>query len=233
LHSRARAALLGDVTPAFTGQVAWRATIPAPPDLPCEAQVFMGPGRHLVVYPLRGGTLLNLVAVEERSAWAREGWSHEGDPDMLRRAFAGFGGPVPGWLAAVERVMIWGLFRHPVAERWHGPGLALVGDAAHPTLPFLAQGACMALEDSVALAAALDAHATSEEGFAAYQAMREARVRRIVDAATANARNYHLRGPVRLVAHAVMRASGRAGGRAALDRFDWLYGYDPVARAGD
>jgi len=232
VHSRARAALLGDAAPSFTGQVAWRATIPAPAGTPVEAQVFMGPGRHLVAYPLRAGRLLNLVAVEERGAWAEEGWRHAGDPVALRRAFAGFGGPVPGWLAAVETAMLWGLFRHPVAARWHAPGLALLGDAAHPTLPFLAQGACMALEDAWVLAEALDGHTTAEAALAAYQAAREGRVRRIVDAATANARNYHLRGPVRVVAHAAMRASGAAGGRAALGRFDWLYGFDPTAGRG-
>ena len=228
LHSKARAAILGPREPAFTGQVAWRATIPAPPGIPVEAQVFMGPGRHLVAYPLREGRLLNLVAVEERAAWAREGWSHEGDPEALRRAFSGFGGPVPGWLEAVDRVMLWGLFRHPVAERWHAPGLAILGDAAHPTLPFLAQGACLALEDAWVLAAALDAYPTAAEALAAYQSARQERARRIVDAATANARNYHLRGPVRVAAHAAMRAAGAAGGRAALARFDWLYGHDPT-----
>ncbi len=229
LHSRLRAALIGAAEPAFTGQVAWRALVDAPPGLAREAHVFMGPGRHLVAYPLRDGRLLNLVAVEERRAWAAEGWHHAGEADALRRAFAGFGGPVPGWLARVETPMIWGLFRHPVAPRWWAPGVALVGDAAHPTLPFLAQGANMALEDAWTLAAALDS-GPDETVLPAWEAARAPRCRRIVEAATANARNYHLRGVTRVVAHALLRRVNRTAPGRALDRFDWLYGFDPTAR---
>ncbi len=228
LHSRVRAALEGAAAPRFSGQVAWRALIPCPGGLPAEAQVFMGPGRHLVAYPLRGGSLLNLVAVEERRAWAAEGWHHEGDPGDLRAAFAGFGGPVRDWLAAVDRCAVWGLFRHEVAGRWHAPGVALLGDAAHPTLPFLAQGACMALEDAWALAASLDTGREEAVALAAYQAARRPRVCRIVEAATANARNYHLRGPAASVAHAMLRAADRVASGRVLARFDWLYGHDPT-----
>jgi salicylate hydroxylase len=227
LRSRLRAALMGDVAPAFTGQVAWRALVDAPPGIAREAHVFMGPGRHVVAYPLRDGRLLNLVAVEERKAWAAEGWHHAGDADALRRAFAEFGGPVPGWLSRVETPMIWGLFRHPVATRWWAPGVALIGDAAHPTLPFLAQGANMALEDAWTLAAALDS-GPDEAVLPAWQAARAPRCDRIVEAATANARNYHLRGVRRVVGHALLRRLNRTAPGRALDRFDWLYGFDPT-----
>jgi salicylate hydroxylase len=208
--------------------VAWRALVPGAGE-PAEAQVFMGPGRHLVAYPLRGGALVNLVAVEERAAWAAEGWHHAGEPGEMRRAFAGFGGPVPGWLAEVEACALWGLFRHPVASRWHGPGAVLLGDAAHPTLPFLAQGACMALEDAWVLAESLEREGSEAAALASYQAARRDRVVRIVNAATANARNYHLRGPARAVAHAGLRAIGGVAPGAMLARFDWLYGHDVTA----
>ena len=227
LHSRVRAAVLGDLAPAFTGQVAWRALLPAPGDIPAEAQVFLGPGRHLVAYPVRRSRLLNIVAVEERAEWAAEGWHHAGDPEALRRAFAGFGGPVPGWLAKVERCAVWGLHKHPVADRWHAPGTALLGDAAHPTLPFLAQGACMALEDAWALAACLDR--SEADGLARYQATRIGRVRRIVAAADGNARKYHLRGPAAIAAHTALRLADRVAPGRVLARFDWLYGYDVTA----
>lgn len=229
LHSRARAALLGAAAPAFTGQVAWRALIRPVAPVPVEARVFMGPGRHVVAYPLRGGSLLNLVAVEERAAWAEEGWNHPGDPDALRRAFAGFGEPVAGWLARVSTCMVWGLFKHPVAPRWSAPGLALLGDAAHPTLPFLAQGASMALEDAFVLAQCLDKDGSDADALAAYQAARALRVQRIVEAATANARNYHLRDPVRLGAHAALRIIDRVAPARMLRRFDWLYDHDVTA----
>jgi salicylate hydroxylase len=229
LRSRVRAALEGRAaSPAFTGHVAWRALIPAPGEVSPEAQVFMGPGRHLVAYPLRGGRLLNLVGVEEREEWAEEGWHHAGEPDAMRAAFAGFGGPVPGWLSAVQACALWGLFRHPVAARWHAPGVAILGDAAHPTLPFLAQGACMALEDAWALAAALDAEHRAD-ALAAYQAARAPRVARIVDAATANARNYHLGGPAAGLAHAALRLAGAVAPGAVAARYDWLWGHDVTA----
>ncbi len=219
LHSAHRARLNGDREPFFTGQVAWRAVIPDPGAAPV-VQVFMGPGRHLVSYPI-GDDRRNIVAVEERPDWAAEGWHHEDDPSTLAAAFDGFRGPVPDWLARVERVHLWGLFRHPVAEVWERDGTALLGDAAHPTLPFLAQGANMALEDACVLAACLE-----RGDLAAYQRLRRDRVVRIVAAAEANARNYHLAGFKKRAGHAVLRAAGTLAPQATLRRFDWLYGYD-------
>lgn len=230
-RSIVRDAIMGQADPAFTGQVAWRSVVPSDPgEVAAEAQVFMGPGRHLVAYPLRDGKLLNLVAVEEKAAWTAEGWRQTGDPEVLRRAFAGFGGPVPDWLARVETVHRWGLFKHPVARRWSADGMVLIGDAAHPTLPFLAQGACMALEDCWVLAAILERHWAGRGALRLFQMQREKRVRRIVDAATANARNYHLANPlVRMVAHTGLRMMGRLMPRAAGNQFDWLYGHDVTA----
>jgi salicylate hydroxylase len=232
LHSEVRAAINGRVAPFFTHQVAWRATLPEAAEIPPVVRVFMGPGRHLVTYPLRGGRLRNIVAVEERRTWAEESWSLTDDPLALRIAFEGFVPEVRGWLDRIERPNLWGLFRHPVAERWHAPGLAILGDAAHPTLPFLAQGANMALEDAWVLAAALAGHDTAGAGLAAYQSARAGRVARTVAAAEANARNYHLSGAQRMVAHAGLRAiSALAPGRL-MGRFDWLYGFDATAGAG-
>jgi salicylate hydroxylase len=225
LLSKVRAALNGVATPFFTGQVAWRATLPGAGDLPPVARVYMGAGRHLVTYPLRGGQLRNIVAVEERGRWAEESWSLTDDPLMLRVAFARFVPEVRGWLDRIERPNLWGLFRHPVAARWQGQGAAILGDAAHPTLPFLAQGANMALEDAWVLADSL-ARAAPEVALPAYQARREARVRRIVEAANANARNYHLSGLKRDIAHAGLRLVNRLAPGRMLDRFDWVYSHD-------
>ncbi|QYK39963.1 MAG: FAD-dependent monooxygenase [Paracoccaceae bacterium] len=234
LHSRVRAALNGGVAPFFTFQIAWRATIPGDPADPAEAEVHMGPGRHLVSYPLRGGTLRNIVAVEERRRWVEEGWSLRDDPMELRLAFEGFAPRVRGWLDAVQDVWLWGLFRHPVAKAWHDGGrVAILGDAAHPTLPFLAQGANMALEDAWVLADCLDRHDDRASGLAAYQAARAARVARTVAAADANARNYHLRAPWRGIAHLGLRAAGAMAPGAVLGRFDWLYGHDVTRGAPD
>ncbi|MCL4675472.1 MAG: FAD-dependent monooxygenase, partial [Pararhodobacter sp.] len=233
LHSAMRSALNGRCKPFFTGQVAWRALIPGDGGPPV-AQVFMGPGRHLVSYPLRGGALRNIVAVQERQSWADEGWNHPDSPDALRAAFAGFGGPVPAWLDAVRDLWLWGLFRHPVAKTWHdGHGkAALLGDAAHPTLPFMAQGANMALEDAWTLAAQLAA--TPEDparALARYAALRAPRSRAIVAAANRNARHYHLRAPISRLAHGVLRLGGTLAPDAALRRFGWIYDHDATAPA--
>ena len=242
LHSPTRAALNGAAAPFFTGQVAWRAVIAgdggAAPYNGGVAEVHLGPGRHLVSYPLRGGRLRNIVAVEERQGWAEESWSLREDPMALRLAFRGFSPRVRGWLEAVEDVWLWGLFRHPVAQHWQralpgvtgsGGAVAILGDAAHPTLPFLAQGAAMGLEDAWVLAAALAAHDNWAAGLAAYQMARQGRVTRIVAAASRNARAYHLGGAARVVAHAGLRLGGWLAPELALRRFDWLYGHDVTA----
>jgi salicylate hydroxylase len=219
LHSALRPILNGPEEPFFTGQVAWRAVVQA--DSPPEARIWMAPGRHVVTYPLRGG-MLNIVAVREQTDWAAEGWSHADDPATLRAVFADTCPELQGLLGQVTETRKWGLFRHEVAGVWHGDGIALLGDAAHPTLPFLAQGANLAIEDAWVLASCLDRGL----GLPAYQVLRRARVIRAVEAANANARNYHLAGVRRVVAHAGLRAVGAVAPGAFLRRMDWLYGRD-------
>ncbi|RJK96670.1 FAD-binding protein [Paracoccus aestuarii] len=228
LRSPRRAILNGVEVPFFTHHIAWRAVIDDNFQAAPEAQVFMAPGRHLVTYPLQGGRR-NLVAVQESHDWQDEGWSRPGDAKDLRRSFADLGGPVPGWLDRVGRVNLWGLFRHEVARVWHDDRLALLGDAAHPTLPFLAQGAGMAIEDAWILADCLDRDPDQPRALARYQAARAPRVGRIVAAANANARNYHLSGARRLVGHAVLRVADRVAPSFMPGRFDWLYDFDPTA----
>ncbi len=230
LHSCARVALNGGDKPFFTGQVAWRAVVPNDLGLGAQAQVFMGPGQHLVAYPLRGGDLVNLVAVQERADWAAEGWNHTDDPENLRAAFAGFGGQAKALLAQVDQVGLWGLFRHPVAERWVGKATAILGDAAHPTLPFMAQGANMALEDAWVLADSLDRFGINDVGLSAYQERRRDRAVKVIEAANGNAWKYHLRpGPLRAAAHMALRLGGALVPTKMLHQFDWIYNVDVTA----
>jgi salicylate hydroxylase len=230
LHSVLRKALNGDAAPFFTHQVAWRALVPARDDEPPLAQVFMGAGRHLVSYPLGNG-LRNIVAIEERRRWVEESWTLHDDALSLKTAFESFGPTVQNWLDEVENPWLWGLFRHPVAERWHGPRCAVLGDAAHPTLPFLAQGAVMAIEDAWVLADCLANH-EDDVALAAYQAARRPRTSAIVEAANRNARNYHLSGLTRSVAHLGLRAASRFAPGRLLGRFDWVYAHDVTGGAG-
>lgn len=226
-------AALGPVTePGFTGQVAWRAIVPLETPAAPKVQVFMGPGRHMVAYPLRDRRVMNIVAVQERRDWAAEGWNHPDDPQALRAAFDDFGGPVPELLEKVETVHLWGLFRHPVPEVWTRGRLALLGDAVHPTLPFLAQGGCMAMEDGWVLADCLSARESIPAALADYQTARVARCRRIVAAADRNAWAYHLRIPgFRQAAHLALGLADRIAPGAAFRRFDWLYGHDVTGGA--
>jgi salicylate hydroxylase len=175
----------------------------------------------------------NIVAVEERRNWAEESWSLRDDPMEMALAFKQFGPRVQGWLGRIEDVWLWGRFRHPVAAVWQralpGGAVAMLGDAAHPTLPFLAQGASMGLEDAWVLATCLSGHDNWAAGLAAYQLARAARCARIVAAAARNAQIYHLSGLARSVAHAGMRVGGWLAPELALRRFDWLYGFDATA----
>lgn len=214
--------------PFFTRQVAWRAIIDDADDRAPEARVFMGPGRHLVSYPLTHNRR-NIVAVEERTAWAEEGWSHSDHPSNLRGAFSGFKGPVQGWLHQVETVFLWGLFRHAVAHRWHSGHQVLLGDAAHPTLPFLAQGANLALEDAFTLARCLSRQ-NWRQALVTYQSLREGRCRRVTDAATRNARNYHLSfPPIRFLGYGAMRLAGTIAPNRVRDSLAWIYTHDVSA----
>lgn len=231
LHSKLRAVLNAPQVPFFTNQICWRAIIPAEVDAAPRAQVFMGAGKHLVSYPLAGG-LRNIVAVEERNRWVEESYALKDDSLTLRAAFEDFCPQVQGWLEKVEDPWLWGLFRHPVAEVWGralpSGGAAILGDAAHPTLPFLAQGASMGLEDAWVLADLL-AQFEDAEALARYAVARRPRCSRIVTAANRNARNYHLTGISRAVGHLGLRAISRFAPQKLVQRFDWVYGHDVTA----
>ncbi|MFT5628890.1 MAG: salicylate hydroxylase [Gammaproteobacteria bacterium] len=208
----------------FTGQVAWRGVIVAP-DAPAVAHIWMAPKRHVVTYPIKGG-LLNVVAVQERTDWAAEGWDHMDDPTNLQSAFSDCAPNFQEILAQVETPSLWGLFRHPVAQVWSKGRVVLLGDAAHPTLPFLAQGANMAIEDAFVLAHCCAAHASVQSAFRHYQQLRRDRVIRAISAANANAKNYHLSGLKRSVTFAGLKTLGAVAPSAFINRLSWLYDYD-------
>lgn len=231
VRSAVRAAMLGPEAPRFTGQVAWRGVVPAerlpPGTVAPAATVWAGPGRHLVTYYLRGGSLVNIVAVEERDDWREEGWTTPGDPARLRAAFAGWHPAVRTVLEHVEETFLWALFGRPALPRWHDTRAVLVGDACHPTLPFMAQGAAMALEDAVVLARHLAATDDLPAALARYQAARRPRATRLQSQARANAGLFHLNaGPGGVFARAKLAVTPYLPRLVALHAFDWIYGYD-------
>jgi salicylate hydroxylase len=158
IHSALQPFVTGQATPVFSGSVAYRGVLDTgrvpwwPPRI---FQVWMGEGKHVIVFPLRAGRLLNFVCFVPAGKAMRESWSAPGDPDALRAAFDGWAAPVTGLLEQVDATFWWGLYdREPLAE-WTNGRLALLGDAAHPMLPHLGQGANQSIEDAFALAAVL------------------------------------------------------------------------------
>lgn len=230
-----RSALRSVVSPAeeprFAGQVAWRGLVRAE-TLPGAAlapavTVWVGPGRHVVTYRVRGGDLINFVAVQERPGWAGEGWSVPGNPDELRAAFLGWTAPVAALLEAVRDCFLWGLFDRPEQVRWTRERLALIGDAAHPMLPFLAQGAAMALEDGATLVRRLARSEDVATALSAYEEERWPRVTRVLQRSRANGRLFHQpAGVARSVIHGLMGAFTRSTPQLAVGQLDWLYGHD-------
>ncbi len=158
IHSAMQPFVTEQATPVFSGQISYRgvldtARVPWWPER--IFQVWMGEGKHVIVFPVRAGRMLNFVCFVPAEEAMRESWSAPGDPDALRAAFAGFAAPVTDLLQQVDATFWWGLYdREPLAE-WTRGRLALLGDAAHPMLPHLGQGANQSIEDAFALAAVL------------------------------------------------------------------------------
>jgi len=224
LHSQFRKRLNPQTRAFFTGQVAWRSVVENVISQPPEARVHMGPHRHVVTYPIRDGRALNMVCIKEQADWCEEGWNHPDDPSILKQEFGDFIDLLPVF-DQVHTLQKWGLFRHPVASHWAEDNVVIMGDAAHPTLPFLAQGAVMAIEDAWVLAACFHRHGT--KGLGMYQSIRMPRVTRVLAAANANAWKYHLANPiVRCVAHTVLGAGSRIAPTRLVRQFDWIYAHD-------
>jgi salicylate hydroxylase len=217
----------------FSGNVAFRGLVPASalPEglLRPVASVWMGPQRHFVHYFVRGGTLVNFIAVCEREKWTPESWSAPGDIDALRAEFADWHPSVRAILAATEKTFEWGLFGHAPLSRWSEGPVVLMGDAAHPTAPFLAQGAAMAFEDAATLARTLPIYGVPY-GLMAYRKLREGRTARLQAAAARTGRRFHQASPLARGAQAAaLTALQLAAPSVAAGLNDWIYEHDAGA----
>ena len=222
--------LLGDGrVPAFSGEVAYRALVPreaAPVSLARpDTGLWLGPGRHVVHYPIAAGRLVNVVAVAPRPAPV-EGWSAPVERDAVLAAFADAAPPLAALLAAAPAWSAWSLADLPARTAGRGR-VALLGDAAHPVLPYLAQGGALAIEDAAVLASCLARETDPAAALAAYRRTRLPRVCRVQATARRNGRIFHARGPVALARNLVM---ARLGPDGMADRQAWLYGWRPDAR---
>lgn len=182
VRSTVRQLLFDDSPPAFAGQVAFRGLIPrdlAQPYIGAgNAVVSVGHGRIFHRYLIRGGTLLNVVGISRTSHWAQEGWNTPATTAEFLEEFSDFHPDVTGLIerAPADSLVKWGLFVRPPLAAWSRGRVVLIGDAAHPILPFLGLGAALAIEDGLVLARALAAAPTIDSAVAAFQAARSDRV---------------------------------------------------------
>jgi salicylate hydroxylase len=218
-------AVMGDTRPPqYQGFAASRATIPrgdAPAELGGdETGLWLGRAGHIVHYPVAGGRLLNIVAVERRPKPV-EGWAAPGDGDELLAAFRDAAPPLRALLGAPREWLMWSLFDLPATRMAKGR-LALLGDAAHPVLPFLAQGGALAIEDAAVLARMLAGASDVPEALARYARARLPRARRVQAAARRNGRAYHAGGLAAFVRDRIM---ARLGPEGMGKRYAWIYGW--------
>jgi salicylate hydroxylase len=194
IRSAIREMLFSPAPPVFTGYVAWRGLVDTG-QLPRhlhESAVAFGHGRHINRYLVRRGELLNFVAVAQRDQWEAEGWTIPAPLDEFLAEFASFD---EGTRMVISRpvrgqVFKWGLFGRPWLEQWSRGRVVLLGDAAHPMLPFLGQGAANAIEDAMILARCLASEPTPETAFALYQRTRGPRTRAATEQAATRGERY-------------------------------------------
>jgi salicylate hydroxylase len=229
VHSAVRASVFGAGRPEFTGCMAWRAVIPAerlPKGVPPAGTNWLGSGRHIVHYLVRRGELLNFVGLVDNSDWQIESYTARGTREECLADFAGWHDDVQAIVEAIDVPYKWALMVRAPMTRWSQGRVTLLGDACHSTLPDLAQGACMSIEDGYVLMRCLadfsDDHA---EAFRRYEAARIPRTTRIVEGSTAAKNRFHDR---RL-------ADDEAADRyittewtqeRTKERYDWLFTYD-------
>jgi salicylate hydroxylase len=179
---------------------------------------------HVVHYPVRDGTALNIVAsVTER--WSAEmTWGEPTSADSVHRIFASVAEPLKAVLQTPEKWLRWAGADRPPVDLWGKGRTTLIGDAAHPTLPYLASGAVMALEDAVVLLRHMAEQDELQAAFRAYEKERQPRTRRIVESSWKLARVYHATGVMALGRDMFLRMQGASGGH---ERMAWLYGWQP------
>ena len=231
VHSVLREQLLGEDKAQFTGLLAWRGLVPVERvSEHLRAQVgtnWVGPGAHVITYPVRGGALMNVVGIIEREGWRSESWAERGTHAELLQDFGHWHADVCELMSAIEQPFKWALLGRAPQTGWAQGNICLLGDAAHPTLPFLAQGANMAIEDAAVMARCLALDEPTEQALARFEKLRWQRTADIVNRSRDNAQRFHnpqLSDP----AKAVDYVSSEWEPEKVRCRYDWMFEYDPL-----
>ncbi|MFC7518064.1 FAD-dependent monooxygenase [Herbaspirillum sp. GCM10030257] len=230
VHSKTREAMFGPDAPRYSGVMAWRGVIQAS-SLPAHLREpygsnWVGPGAHVIQYPLRRGELINFVGAVEGNRWENESWSEQGTHEECLNDFKGWHEDVQTMIKAIETPFKWVLKVRDPMPLWSKGNMTLLGDACHPTLPFLAQGAGMAIEDGFILARALEKYAHSvPTAFERYEAARKERTARVVIGSAANTKRFH--NPALADAEGAGEYVTREFGEEKVkERYEWLFNYD-------
>ncbi|WNG18532.1 FAD-dependent monooxygenase [Cystobacter fuscus] len=237
IHSSIRTAAFGPEQPRFSGYMAFRAVLPAERiqglRLQRDLTSWWGPGRHFVHYFISGGRQLNYVAVVPTRTWHLESWSVEGSREELLSEFQGWHPVLQELIRATDRVFKWALYDRDPLPRWSRGRVTLLGDAAHPMLPFQAQGGAQAIEDAVVLTSCLTRHAgRPQEALEEYERLRKPRTHQVQMTSRGSAQLFHLDRPLQVLKRNTrLRLTQRFRPDVLAHRMDWLYEHDALAEA--
>lgn len=231
VHSQIRALLLADGPARVLPRSHYRSLIKVEA-VPQEVErdsvcLWLKPGSHVVHYPIRDGSLINVVVAIDGKAEPDAGWSAAASAEEMTLAFADSTRPLSEFIAGATSWSRWPALDRPPVKVWSKGRVALIGDAAHASLPYLAQGAAMAIEDAVVLARSIANEPSPAVALSAYAAERLERTARIATSSAQLASIYHAAGPVRVARNTAM---GLLPGARFLDRLAWIYTYDAAQR---
>ena len=231
IHSTIRNQMLGPDTPHFTGNIAWRALVPlaqlgdlAPPATGC---IWVGCGKHAVTTRIKAGATVNFIGVVKQSDWKKEGWKTEGHKQDALADFAGWDKRILNVIQNARVLHKWALFDRPPLPHWHDKHVVLLGDAAHPMLPSMAQGAVQSIEDAYILTQCLKE--AKDDGIpraiANYFDERIERVTKVQRVSAQNLRLFHKSSlPAQILSYGPIWLAGKLAPSLVQKRNDWLYG---------
>ena len=234
IQSTVRMSLFGTEAPRFTGNMCWRMLIPfekadfelVSPD----ASFWLGPKGHVVTYYVSAGRAVNVVAIREADAWVEESWNIRSSREELLAGYPHWHPNVLNLFRKAENIFKWGLFDRDPMATWSSRRITLLGDAAHPMLPFLSQGAAMAIEDGYVLGAVLAKNSDPAVALKKYEGLRLPRTRRVQLESRKRGETYHISSPLkRLYRDTLYRVRQMVNPQTTGIQANWIYSYDAIS----